>query len=87
MILIVLAGLCLLSVPLIGGNLGRLASIRFGGLWMPMAALGTQVAITIVVPGGHPALHTALHIGTYVLIAAFLWSNRRLAGPRSSARA
>jgi hypothetical protein len=80
MVLIVLAGLCLLSVPLTGGNLGRLASVRLGGLWMPMAALGTQVAITVVVPGGHPGLHRALHIGTYVMIAAFLWFNRRLAG-------
>ena len=30
MILIALAGLCVLSVPLLGGNLGRLADLRCG---------------------------------------------------------
>jgi uncharacterized protein DUF5317 len=82
MVLIALAGLCLLSIPLTGGNLGRLACIRLAGLWIPVLALATQVIITVVAPAGHPALHRALHIGTYVLIAGFLWSNRRLPGAK-----
>jgi hypothetical protein len=80
MILIALAGLCLLSVPLTGGNLGRLASLRLAGLWTPMLALALQVVLTTIAPAGHPLLHRAAHIGTYVAIGLFLWFNRRLAG-------
>jgi uncharacterized protein DUF5317 len=80
MILIALAGLCVLSVPLTGGNLGRLASLRVAGLWTPMLALGLQVVLTTIAPAGHPLLHRAAHIGTYVAIGLFLWINRQLAG-------
>jgi hypothetical protein len=80
MILIALAGLCLLSVPLTGGNLGRLASLRLAGLWTPMLALALQVVLTTVAPAGYPLLHRVAHIGTYVAIGLFLWFNRRLAG-------
>jgi hypothetical protein len=80
MILIALAGLCMLSVPLTGGNLGRLASLRLAGLWTPMLALALQVVLTTIAPAGHPVLHRVAHIGTYVAIGLFLWFNRRLAG-------
>jgi hypothetical protein len=82
MILIVLVGLCLLSVPLTGGGLHRLASIRLRGLWIPMTALALQVVITVIVPSGSPAGHKAVHISTYALLGGFLWSNRRLPGVR-----
>ena len=39
MILIVLALLCVLTVPLRGGRLARLADLRLRGLWLPMLAL------------------------------------------------
>jgi hypothetical protein len=80
MILIAFALLCLLSVPLTGGRLGRLASIRLRGTWVPVVALAIQVLITTVAPDGHEGLHKAVHIATYVLIGVFLWSNRRLPG-------
>jgi Family of unknown function (DUF5317) len=79
-ILIVLALLCLASVPLTGGNLGRLASIRVRGTWVPVVALAIQVLITTVIRDGHEELHKAVHTATYVFIGAFLWSNRRLPG-------
>jgi purine-cytosine permease-like protein len=80
MVLIALAGLCVLSVPLRGGNLARLAEIRLRGLWIPVVALALQVVITVVAPGGNAAVHRALHILTYAMIGLFLWVNRRLAG-------
>ena len=80
MILIVFALLCLASVPLTGGRVGRLASIRLRGTWVPMVALAIQVLITTVAPDGHEGLHKALHIATYVLIGVFLWCNRELPG-------
>jgi hypothetical protein len=80
MILIALAGLCLLSVPLTGGRLSRLVDIRLRGTWIPIIALALQVLIVTIAPGGNPAVHKAVHIGTYVLIGVFLLANRRLPG-------
>jgi hypothetical protein len=80
MILIALAALCVATVPLTGGNLGRLAQLRLRGLWIPVVALALQVVITVIVTGGSPAIHKAVHIGTYVMIGLFLWCNRKLAG-------
>lgn len=80
MILIALALACLLSVPLTGGHLGRLAHTWVRATWVPVLALAIQVAIISVAAGGDPTLHRALHIATYALIAVFLLSNRRLPG-------
>lgn len=80
MILILLAGLCLLSVPLTGGNLGRLAHLQLRAMWLPIVAIALQVAITVVLPGGSPTAHRAIHVATYALLALFLWSNRTLPG-------
>ncbi len=80
MILIVLAGLCALSVPLLGGRLSRLADVRLRGLWIPVLALLIQVLITMIIRDAGQSLDEALHIGTYVLIVVFLAANRRLPG-------
>jgi Family of unknown function (DUF5317) len=80
MILIVFALLCLISVPLTGGRLSRLASIRVRGTWVPVIALACQVLIITILPDGSPAIHKAVHVGTYVMIGVFLWCNRRLPG-------
>jgi hypothetical protein len=80
MVLIALAALCVLSVPLCGGNLGRLAELRLRGLWIPMLALALQVVITEIATGGSPTAHRVIHITTYLMIGLFLWVNRRLPG-------
>jgi hypothetical protein len=80
MILIALAALCVLSVPLTGGRLSRLADLRLRGLWLPVPALALQVVITVIAPSGDASLHDLAHIATYVLLGLFLWANRRLPG-------
>jgi hypothetical protein len=82
MILIVLALLCVLTVPLSGGHLARLADLRLRGLWLPVLALLVQVVITEIARGGSETLHRELHIFSYVMLGAFLWANRRLPGLR-----
>jgi hypothetical protein len=82
MILIAFALLCLLSVPLTGGHLGRLASIPVRGAWLPVVALAVQVIITVIVRDGSEELHKAVHTATYALIGVFLWCNRRQPGVR-----
>ena len=80
MILILLVALCLLSVPLSGGDLRRLGRLRVRWIWLGPAAVLVQTVLVTVAPGGSHAVHAAVHIGTYVLIAAFLWANRSLPG-------
>jgi hypothetical protein len=80
MILILLAGLCLLSVPLLGGKLNRLVDLRLRFVWAAPLALVLQVLIFNIVPGGSESLHAAIHVSTYVLLALFMWANRRLPG-------
>ena len=79
--LLVVAGLVLLAtVPLAGGRLSRLAEVRLRAIWAGLLAAALQVGITEVLPGGSHALHAALHIGSYVLDAYFVFANRRLKG-------
>ncbi|HEY5171208.1 MAG TPA: DUF5317 domain-containing protein [Acidimicrobiia bacterium] len=80
MLLVTLALLILLSVPLTGGRLARLADVRLR--WTPVifTALAIQVLIVTIFPSGAPALHRDLHLLSYVLISVFLVANRRQPG-------
>ncbi|MGO9750106.1 MAG: DUF5317 domain-containing protein [Solirubrobacteraceae bacterium] len=80
MILILLAALCVISVPLTAGNLGALAQIELRCLWAAPLALALQVVILTIAPDGNYALHVAVHLGTYALAGLFIWVNRRLPG-------
>ena len=80
MILLLLAAACLISVPITGGRLRRLADVQVRYTWVALLALGLQVLIITVAPVGNHALHVAIHLGTYGLGGLFLWANRRLPG-------
>lgn len=80
MILIALAALCIISVPLSGGRLVQLADLRLRGLAAPIIALGLQVTLVTILPGGNQQLHADVHIATYALIGMFLFANRHIAG-------
>jgi hypothetical protein len=67
---------CLFSVPVFDGRLAYLADLRFRAAGLAVGALAAQVLIISVLPGGDGALHRAAHVGTYVLLAGFLWLNR-----------
>ncbi len=82
MILFGLAALCLISVPLTGGKLSRLAKLQLRWLWTAPLALFLQVVITVIVPDGHRTLHSAVHVLTYALLCAFLWANMKIPGVR-----
>src|SRR3954453_102852 len=69
---------CILSVPLIGGRLSRLTELGFKHAWLPVAALGAQVLIISILPGG--AGDAAIPLGTYALLGVFLVLNRHIPG-------
>jgi hypothetical protein len=72
--------LCLLSVPLARGRLGALAELQLRRPWLVLAAIAIQIGIISVVPGDVGALGEPLHMLSYLLLGAFAWSNRRIAG-------
>jgi hypothetical protein len=63
-----------------GGRLAALADVHLRGSWLVGAALGLQILIVSVFPASFDGLHRPAHLASYVLIAAFLWRNRRLPG-------
>jgi Family of unknown function (DUF5317) len=79
MLLVITALALVVSVPLAGGRLSRLADIKVRGIWAVLLAAAIQVAITQI-PGGSHAFHVALHISSYVLDAYFVFANRHLKG-------
>ena len=72
--------LCLLSVPLAGGRLSRLADVKLRAPWLAGAAIAIQVVIVSVLPGSIGALGEPLHMASYLLLGAFAVINRRIAG-------
>jgi len=80
MILIAAALACVISVPVTGGRLGRLVDLPLRWGWAAFGALALQVLITTLTPAGSTGLHKLLHVASYVLAAACLAANRRIAG-------
>lgn len=80
MIIPVLVLVAILSVPLTGGRLGRLAEVRIR--WFPVlfAALAIQILIIEIVPHWPELLLTMAHLGTYGLAGAFAVVNLRIPG-------
>ena len=72
--------LALLLVPVMRGSLRRLGELRLQRGWLVGLALLLQVlAISIVPTWPRPPL-VAMHLLSYGLAAAFVWSNRALPG-------
>jgi Family of unknown function (DUF5317) len=79
-LMLVVIGLCLLSVRLTGGRVSRLAELRLRLPGLALAGIAVQFLIVTVAPGGLAGLHEPLHVLSYALLGAFGWVNRRIAG-------
>jgi uncharacterized protein DUF5317 len=79
MLLVIGAILCVLSVPLAGGRLARLADLDVKATWTVLVAAAVQVAVTSVYRTGYTT-DLVLHAATYGLVIWFLIANRRIAG-------
>jgi hypothetical protein len=67
--------LLVLTVPLTGGRLSSLETIRLRWLWLAFVAFGVQVVLVTVVPSGDAGLHRILHLATYALVGACVVRN------------
>jgi Family of unknown function (DUF5317) len=79
MIIVVASIVAILSVPLTGRSLAPLANLSLRRVWLVWLSIGLQLVITMI--AGFPNwLGEPLHLFTFGLSAAFLWSNRHLPG-------
>jgi hypothetical protein len=67
------------AVPLAGGDLRKLARIRFAHAWLLGLALTVQVLL-VVWAGSATPLRVGLLVGSYLAGMAFLVANRRIPG-------
>jgi len=78
-ILVAVVVVAALTVPICGGSLGNLSSLRIRAAWAVLAALAVQVVIISVIPKemrGWPG--QALELVTYALAVVFLALNKRV---------
>ena len=68
------------TVPLCGGRLTRLADAPFRRGRLLVVALALQIAVISIVPGGPPWLWSAIHLATYGMLALVVAANRGLPG-------
>lgn len=67
---------CLLTVPVVGGSLSRLADVQLRWVWVAVAGLAAQILVISVLPDGAEWAHTVPHVASYVLVGAMMWANR-----------
>jgi hypothetical protein len=72
--------LLILTVPLLGGRLGRLADVQVKAIPLLLAALLVQILVTVTFTDAPVGLLAGLHIGSYAAAAWVLFVNRRMAG-------
>jgi hypothetical protein len=73
--------LTMLSVPLAGGQLSRLADVKLRALWAVGLALAIQILIVDVFAAKVPhLLASILHMISYILAAWVVVANRRIRG-------
>ena len=78
--IIPLAALLGLALPgLLGGDLRRLGHVRLRSVGVVVVAfLGQLLAVSVL--DGPPALLSAVHVASYVVVGYAVWENRRLPG-------
>ena len=79
MIIVVASIAAILTVPLTGRSLAPLAKLSLRRVWLVWLSIGLQLLITLI-PGFPNWLGQPLHLCTFGLSAAFLWTNRHIPG-------
>jgi hypothetical protein len=70
----------LVSIPLARGRISRLADLPLRAPALAVAAIVLQIVVISILPSGSHAIHTTIHITSYLLLGAFAVANRRIAG-------
>lgn len=80
MIVLVMMLLVILSVPLCGGRLVKLAKVEVEETWLIMLGFAIQTVVISVAPRGLEPVADAVHLASYLLAGAFLVMNLHIVG-------
>ena len=80
MLVLALCILAMLSPKLFGGQMSRLAHVRFRGIWILVVALVAQILIIEIFPEANRTLLEAVHMATYLAAGLFVAINWRIPG-------
>jgi hypothetical protein len=80
MLVLVLCVVGLVSPMFFGGQMSRLANVRFRGWWILVAALLSQILIIEIFPDVDRTFLDAVHIATYVAAGVFVAMNWNVPG-------
>jgi hypothetical protein len=72
--------LILATVPLARGRLSAIGELQLRMPGLAFAGILAQVVIVSIVPEGLGGLHQVVHLGSYALLGACAWVNRRIPG-------
>jgi hypothetical protein len=75
-IIVAMMALVVLSVPLFGGRLSRLAKVHLRHGWLVIAALSLQTVVISILPELPHSVASAIHLLSYAMAAVFLYINR-----------
>jgi hypothetical protein len=79
LLILACVALALLAAAFTRGRLSRLAAMRWRNRWLLPLALAAQTAV-VEIPAMPRTASAVIHVLTYLLAAAFLWSNRHVKG-------
>ncbi len=69
------------SVPLLGGSLTKMGTVRLNAWWTIVASLVIQVFLIEILAGSlDGTIAAAFHLGSYGLAIMFVWYNRHVTG-------
>lgn len=81
MIMLAALAVLTLTVPLTGGSLLHMRDPEFRHTWLLLAALGTQLLITVVLTPSLPVeVGEALHLASYAMAFGWVGCNRHVTG-------
>jgi len=70
----------LVTVPLLGGHLGELATLRLRQRPLLVVALALQIVITDIIDTAPRPLLVTIHLVTYAMAGYVIWANRGISG-------
>lgn len=80
MLMAVVMGIALASVPLFGGRISRLVDLDIRHAWLVLVSLAVQVAVISVFPDADPDVLVVALVASYLLGGAFLLVNAAIPG-------
>jgi len=79
MIVLVLVGLAIASIPVFGGSFSELTKLPIRGTWLILFGFGIQFVVISIYPAMSHDVAVAIHLASYAFAVVFFLLNRKIA--------